>query len=68
MLQTVKGLSIVNEAQLDVLFFFFFSWNYLAFLMIQIMLAIWSLVPLHFLNPACTYGSSLLCIVEAWII
>ena len=26
--------------------------------MIQQMLAIWSLVPLHFLNPACTSGSS----------
>ena len=33
-------------------------WNSLAFLMIQQMLAIWSLVPLPFLNPAWTSGSS----------
>ena len=33
-------------------------WNFLAFLMIQQILAIWSLVPLHFLNPAWTPGSS----------
>ena len=32
-------------------------WNSLAFSMIQWMLAIWSLVPLPFLNPACTSGS-----------
>ena len=31
-----------------------FFWNSLAFLMIQQMLAIWSLVPLAFLNPAWT--------------
>ena len=35
-----------------------FFWNSLAFLMIQRMLAIWSLVPLPFLNPAWTSGSS----------
>ena len=34
-----------------------FFWNSLAFLMIQQMLAIWSLVPLPFLNPAWTSGS-----------
>ena len=33
-------------------------WNYLAFSMIQQMLAIWYLVPLYFLNPAWTSGSS----------
>ena len=33
-------------------------WNCLIFLMIQQMLAIWSLVPLPFLNPAWTSGSS----------
>ena len=33
-------------------------WNFLAFLMIQWLLAIWSLVPLPFLNPAWTSGSS----------
>ena len=35
-----------------------FFWNSLAFSVIQWMLAIWSLVPLSFLNPACTSGSS----------
>ena len=33
---------------------FFFFWNSIAFSMIQCMLAIWSLVPLPFLNPALT--------------
>ena len=35
-----------------------FFYNYLAFSMIWWMLAIWSLVPLHFLNPIWTSGSS----------
>ena len=35
-----------------------FLWNSLTFSMIQRMLAIWSLVPLPFLNPAWTSGSS----------
>ena len=35
-----------------------FFWNSLAFSMIQQMLAIWSLVPLPFLKPAWTPGSS----------
>ena len=35
-----------------------FFWNSLAFSMIQQMLAIWSLVPLPFLKPAWTAGSS----------
>ena len=35
-----------------------FFWNSLAFSMIQRMLAIWSLVPLPFLKPAWTSGSS----------
>ena len=35
-----------------------FFWNSLAFSMIQQILAIWSLVPLSFLNPAWTSGSS----------
>ena len=34
-----------------------FFWNSLAFSMIQRMLAIWFLVPLPFINPACTYGN-----------
>ena len=35
-----------------------FFWNFFAFLLIQQMLAIWSLVSLPFLNPACTSVSS----------
>ena len=45
-IHTVKGVSIVSEAEVDV------SLNSLAFSMIQRMLAIWPLVPLTFLNPA----------------
>ena len=45
-----------------------FFWNSLAFSMIQWMLAIWSLVPLPFLNPTCTSRSSQLmyCWSLAW--
>ena len=35
-----------------------FFWNSLAFSMMPQMLAIWSLVPLPFLNPDCTSGSN----------
>ena len=35
-----------------------FIWNSLAFSMIQQMFAIWSLVPLPFLNPDWTFGNS----------
>ena len=45
-IHTVKGFGIVNKAEVDVF------WNSLAFSMIQWMLAILSLVPLPFLNPA----------------
>ena len=47
-----------------------FFWNSLAFSMIQQMLAIWSLVPVTFLNPAWTSGSShfTYCWSQAWII
>ena len=48
----VKGFGIVNKAAV------YFFWNYLAFTMIQWMLAIWSLLPLPFLNLAWTSGSS----------
>ena len=51
-IHTVKGFGIVNKAEIDV--FLEFS----CFLMIQRMLAIWSLVPLPFLKPAWTSGSS----------
>ena len=45
-----------------------FFWNSLAFSMIQQMLVIWSLVPLPFLNPAWTSGSSqfMYCWSLAW--
>ena len=46
----IKGFSIVNEADV--------FWNSLDFSMIQWMLTIWSMVPLPFLNPACTSGIS----------
>ena len=51
-IHTVKGFVIVIKAEIDVF------WNSLAFSMIQQMLAIWSLVPLPFLKPAWTSGSS----------
>ena len=51
-IDTVKDFGIVSKAEVDVF------WNSLAFSMIQWMLAIWSLVPLPFLNPAWTSGSS----------
>ena len=47
-IHTVKGFSIVNDAEVD------FFWSFLAFSMIQHTLAICSLAPLPFLNPACT--------------
>ena len=51
-IHTIKGFSVVSE-EVDVFF-----WNRLAFSMTQWMLAIWFLVPLLFLNPAWTSGSS----------
>ena len=51
-IHTVKGFGIVNKTEIDVF------WNALAFSMIQWMLAIWPLVPLSFLNPSWTSGSS----------
>ena len=54
-IHTVKGFGIVNKAEIDVFR------NYLAFSMIQRMLAIWSLVPLPFLK---VHGSR---IAEAWL-
>ena len=43
---TVKDIGIVNKAEIDDFFL------ELSFSMIQQILAIWSLVPLHFINPA----------------
>ena len=51
MIHTVKGFDIVNKAEIDIFL-------ELAFSMIQQMLAMWSLVPLPFLKPAWTSGSS----------
>ena len=51
LIHIVKDVSIVNEAEVDV------SLEFSCIFLIQQMLAIWSLVPLHFLNPACTSGS-----------
>ena len=51
-IHTVKVFSIVIEIEVDLF------WNSLAFSMIQCLLAIWYLVPLPFLNPACTSASS----------
>ena len=48
LIYTVKGFNIVNEADVDgFLEFCCFFYN-----LFQWMLAIWSLVPLPFLNPA----------------
>ena len=50
-IHTYKDFSIINEAEVDVFLafpWFFYGW----------MLAIWSLVPLPFLNPACRSGCS----------
>ena len=51
-IHTIKSFDIVNKAKADVF------WNSLAFLMFQQMSAIWNLVPLLFLSPAWTSGSS----------
>ena len=49
-----KSISIANKAELDFGGIFL---DYIALSMIQQMLAIWSLLSLPFLNPACTSGS-----------
>ena len=51
-IHTVKGFGIVNKAEIGLFL------ELSCFLMIQCILAIWSLVPLSFLNPAWTSGSS----------
>ena len=48
----VKGFGVVNKAKVDIF------WYSLTFSMIQWVLAIWSVVPLPFLNLAWTSGSS----------
>ena len=58
---TVKGFGRVNKAEVD-------GFLELSFLMIQRKLAIWPLVPLPFLNPVWTSGSSqfMYCWSLAW--
>jgi len=51
-IQIVKGFGIVNKAEIDVFL------ELSCFLMIQQMLAIWSLVPFPFLSPTWTSESS----------
>ena len=51
-IHAVKGFGIVNTAEIDVVL------ELSCFFMMQRMLAIWSLVPLPFLKPAWTSGSS----------
>ena len=51
-IHTVKGFGIVNKAEVHIFL------ELSCFSMIQWMLAIWSLVPLPFLKPAWTSGSS----------
>ena len=62
-IHTVEGFGIVNKAEIDGFF-----WNSLTFSVIQWMLAIWSLLPLPFLNLAWTFGSSrfMFCWTLAW--
>ena len=57
----VKGFGIVNKAEVDAF------QELSAFSMIQRMLVIWSLVPLPFLNPAWTSGSSCFTYCWAWL-
>ena len=61
-IHTVKDFSVVNEAEVDGF------WSSLSFSVIHQMLAVWSLVPLPFLNWAYTSGSSwfMYCWSLAW--
>ena len=61
-IHTFKGFGVVKKAKVDVFL------ELSCFFMIQQMLAIWSLVPLPFLNPAWTSGSSgfMYCWSLAW--
>ena len=60
-IHTVKAFSIVNKAEIDAF------WNSLAFLMIQQILAIWSLVALPFLEPAKHMEFHSSHIIKAWL-
>ena len=58
---TVKVFGIINKAEVDIFL------ELSCFFDDPTMLAIWSLVPLLFLNPAWTSGSSWFQTVEAWL-
>ena len=58
MIHTVKGFNVINGAEVEVFL------EFPAFSLVQWLLAIWSLVPLSFLNPPCTSGSS--CFIYCW--
>ena len=60
-IHTAKGFSVVNEAKVSVLEFSFFLYD-------QTVLAIWSVVPVSFLNPTWTSESSwfMYCWSLAW--
>ena len=62
-IHTFKGFIIINEAEVDVFFL-----ELSCFLYDPKVLTVWSLVPLPFLNPVCTSGSSLFiyCWSLAW--
>ena len=60
-IDTVQRFGIVNKTEVDIFL------NYLAFSMIQQMMAIWSLVPLPFLNPAWTSEVHSSRTTEAWL-
>ena len=57
-IHTVKSFSIITEAEVD------FFLEFPCLFMIQPMLAIWSLVHLPFINPACKSGIS--CFMYCW--
>ena len=61
-IHTVRGFGIVSKAEVDIFM------ELSCFFIIQWMLAIWSLVPLPFLKPAWTSGSSwfMYCWSLAW--
>ena len=61
-IHTIKGFGVINNAEIDVFL------ELSCFFDIQLMLAIWSLVFLPFLNPAWTSGSSwfMYCWSLAW--
>ena len=66
-IHTDKSFGIVNKTEVDIyLKVDVFFWNSPAFSTIQWMLAIWSLVPLPFLNPTWTSGNSLF--TYCWIL